>query len=211
MTTEVPKGVPGITIDTVEINSLVAARPDRLFAVLERETQNGLWQLTLSDPETRNVWRLGYYIDHYETREVELQDELQQERPEWPHASDVIAWVGRRISIRANGDRIHVEVGTWRLEYPRLCPPATRAPGTHVYIGTTSEGRYFVLDCAGGKRAYPVSLEGLECEVELKACCCDGSHRLAWHVVRGGEVVEVVETSRGPRAVIEVLRRELGP
>ena len=48
-----------VTIDAVEINSLVARRPEKLLAVLERETLNGLWQLVLTDPERHMEWLLG--------------------------------------------------------------------------------------------------------------------------------------------------------
>jgi hypothetical protein len=201
-----------VTTDAVEINSLVAARPERILAVLEREPVNGLWQLTLSDPETRNVWRLGYYIDHYETREVEMQDELQRERwPGWPHAGpDVIAWRGKHVRIAADSSVIRVEIGAWHLEYPRLCPFAQHALEEPVFLGTTAEGRWFFMDCMGGRRAYPGSLKGLEREVELRACHCGKLHWLVWHVVRRGEIVETRYGQATPHAVIEVLRGALG-
>lgn len=201
-----------ITTDAIEINSLVAARPERILAVLEREPINGLWQLVLSDPATRREWRLGYYIDHYEGREVELRDELRQERwPGWPYAGpDAIAWRGKQARIVADSSKIRVEIGAWRLEYPRLCVFVQHALESPVYIGTTSEGRWFFLDCISGWRAYPGSMEGLEREIMTDACHCGRLHWFVWHVVRRGEIVETRYGQARPHAVIEVLRGVLG-
>jgi hypothetical protein len=202
-----------ISTDAIEINSLVAARPGRVLAVLEHEPVNGLWQLTLSDPEGRRTWRLGHYIDHYESREIELQDELKQERwPEWPDiGSDALAWSGKHVRIVAGSSMIRVEIGAWRLEYPRLCTFVQHALEKPVYLGTTVEGRYFMLDCIGGWRKYFGSLEGLEREIMMDACHCGKLHWLVWHVVRDGEIVETRYGQTRPHVVIEVLRRELGP
>jgi hypothetical protein len=101
-----------ITNDAVEINSLVAWRPEKLLAVLERETLNGLWQLVLTDPERDKEWllgrhmewRLGYYIDGYENREVELRDELVRERhKEWLLGRPMEWWLSYWLSYYIDG------------------------------------------------------------------------------------------------------------
>jgi hypothetical protein len=196
-----------ITIDAVEINSLIAARPERLLAVLESEPSGGLWQLVLIDEDRGREWRLGYYIDGYETREVELRDELLAEIP--LSGPGEVAWSGRLVRIAASGDAVTVEVGAgWRLEHPRLCPPVQFPLDAPVYLGTTLEGRYFYLDCFGGYRAYHGSLDGLEREVELSRCSqCGAIHWFRWAVVRGGKIVISADRSPGASEVIEILRR----
>ena len=198
-----------VTIDAVEINSLVARRPEKLLAVLERETLNGLWQLTLSDPEGRGAWQLGHYLDGYENREVELQDELAEERRVDASPGE-IAWRGERMRITADRDRIRVEIGAWRLEYPLLCPFTQHPLDAPVWLGTTVEGRHFYLDCAGGFRTYPGSLEGLIEEVRTRCSQYGGIHWFAWRVVaRGAVTARSDQPPTGSNEVIEALRRAL--
>lgn len=204
-----------ISIDAVEINSLVAARPRRILVVLEREPLNGLWQLTLSDPDRRKEWRLGHYIDGYESREVELQDELKEEK--WPRVSwPEMAWTGDRTVIYVNpGDEviyISARLGEtpWRLSYPLLCADAGHIIAAPVYFGTTLEGRWFYLDCAGGRREYFGGLEGLERKVRDRRCSqCGRIHWWRWYVVRRGEIAESQNWEPEPDETVEVLRRVL--
>jgi len=199
-----------VTIDAVEINSLVARRPEKLLAVLERETLNGLWQLVLTDPEGRGAWQLGHYLDGYENREVELQDELAEERRVDASPGE-IAWRGERMRIDAGSDRIRIEIGAWRLEYPLLCPFAQHPLDAPVWLGTTVEGRYFYLDCFSGFTVYPDSLEGLNREVYRSRCPqCGAIHWFEWRIVARGRIaVNSSKPPYGPNEVIEALRRAL--
>jgi len=204
-----------ITIDTIEINSLVAARPERIVAVLERETLNGLWQLTLSDPDRKREWRLGYYIDGYESRQLELQDELAQER--WPNVSwPEAAWSGNKMAIYVHpGDRtVYVRMrpsdaaAPWWLKYPLLCRDAGHPLHAPVYFGTAAEGRWFFLDCLGGRREYLAGLEELEDRIRHSVCShgCGVIHWREWHVVARGSVVISTFREPAPDDVINALR-----
>jgi len=208
----------GLTKDTIEFNGFWAASPPRARLIYEEEPNNGLWQLILYDLERPRTWRLGAYLDAYESRRTLYDMPLAlhygryiDDRPDMQRydiTNSVIKDLGGEFVIDLPDQ--------WRpdivIRIPAIC--GARYPLAEPVLLGTLDNRYFALDCASGLYEFETLDELTEWVRERE--CPEGHeypviHWWEWHVVRDGKVVHSEYVQPSPQEVIDALRRHLTP
>jgi hypothetical protein len=206
--------------DVVGLNAFVAARPERARTVFKASGLTGLWQLDLVSG--RDLWSVGHYVEGLEDAAVEHDVGMR------------LSWGGYVVEGPDGWPRcvLWLEDGLINVALPHEYDVAITAPQVcgngnplfePVYIWRDAEGRYRVLECAGGLYGFGTIRE---LEEWVRGASCPERHErptihwTEWYVIRGtvgnnedwDAAIRRAEPGRynpSPNEVIELTRKLL--